>query len=143
MKDGLQFGERGRVVEHGLAQARPVDGAPGDRVRKSRPDQGHGLAPRFGDGVNRRVRIVGRNAQAPERAGRRGLAHADGAGEPEDDHCPSASSIRDLNLPSTSGATPNQRSNPGRPWCSSMPSPSTVRWPRARAAASRGVSSGA
>ena len=42
----------------------------------------------------------------------------------------------------TSGRTPNQRSNPGTAWCSSMPSPSTVRSPRARARARNGVSSG-
>src|SRR5580692_10987464 len=36
----------------------------------------------------------------------------------------------------TSGITPNQSRNAGRAWFSSMPSPLTVRLPRARAAAS-------
>lgn len=45
--------------------------------------------------------------------------------------------------PVTCGLTPNQRSKPGTPWCSSMPSPSTVRKPREAASSfSSGVMSG-
>ena len=40
------------------------------------------------------------------------------------------------------GRWPNHNSNPRTAWCSSMPSPSAVFSPRARAAASNGVSSG-
>ena len=42
----------------------------------------------------------------------------------------------------TSGMMPNQAWKAGRAWCSSMPSPFTVRLPRRRAAASSGVSRG-
>jgi Prolyl oligopeptidase family len=42
----------------------------------------------------------------------------------------------------TSGITPNQSRNAGRAWCRSMPRPLMVRLPRARAAASNGVSFG-
>ena len=42
----------------------------------------------------------------------------------------------------TSGSTPNQSRNAGRAWFNSMPRPLTVALPRARAAASSGVSLG-
>ena len=42
----------------------------------------------------------------------------------------------------TSGSTPNQASNAGLAWFSSMPRPLTVGLPRSRAAAKSGVSSG-
>ena len=65
--------------------------------------------------------------------GRRRLPHADRPGEADDQHHGplklAAISARSSGV--TAGRTPNQRSNPGTAWCSSMPSPSTVRLPRA------------
>ena len=54
----------------------------------------------------------------------------------------SVASIMARNSAVTSGNTPNQSRNAGRAWFNSMPRPLTVALPRARAAASSGVSFG-
>lgn len=54
----------------------------------------------------------------------------------------SVASTRRRNSGVTSGMTPNQCAKAGRAWFSNMPRPSTTTLPRARAAASSGVSSG-
>src|SRR5690606_4997450 len=72
---------------------------------------------------------------------RRRLAGGDGAGQPEPVH-QSVAVILARSGSVTSGRTPNQRSNPGTAWCSSMPRPTTVRRPRAAADSSSGVRSG-
>ncbi len=51
-------------------------------------------------------------------------------------------SIRLRNSAVTAGVMPNHACQAGMPWCSSMPSPVTVRLPRSRAAAINGVSRG-
>lgn len=90
------------------------------------------------------IGIEQRHAQAAQR--RRGIAfaHADRPGEAEDDHRTPASVVRTAARSSrvTRTGLPNQASKPGLPWCSSMPSPSTVRSPRRLAAARSPVSSG-
>ncbi len=58
------------------------------------------------------------------------------------DYPPWLSSTKARNAGVTVGSTPNQAANAGRPWCNSMPRPSTATSPRARAALSSGVSSG-
>src|SRR5262249_60694252 len=96
------------------------------------------------EAVHRRVGVMDRHAGFGEQAGGDRLAHADRTGEAEDEHHTLAlmsASIIARSSGVTRGVTPNQRANAGTAWCSSMPSPSTVRWPRSRAARSSAVSS--
>jgi hypothetical protein len=144
MQDPLQPAERRRIAEDLAAQRLAVDPVrPGD-TGKGRLDRRQRPAARPHQPVDRRVRIIDPAAEPTQHAGRRALAHADRSGEAEDDHRAIASSTAARSAPSTAGASggSNQAWKPGTAWCSSMPSPSTVGLPRARARPSRSVSSG-
>ena len=119
-----------------------IDRTVDDRSRKGRLDQRRRFAAI--EVVNGLVGIEDRNAMLGKKGGDRRFAHGDRAGEAEDEHqravmlCSTAARSAAV----TVGRLPNQRSKPGAAWWRSMPSPSTPRRPRARAAASNGVSSG-
>ena len=109
-------------------------------VSRALPDVRDGLKP-----VHRRIRVPDRMTQVAEHGGGGRFPHADAAGQAQPvthaRHPQARTAARRSS--STAGRMPNQRSNPGAAWCSSMPSPSTAASPRRRAAARRSVSRGA
>jgi len=143
VKDRLQPGQRRAVAKDRVAQQRPVEHAVADGAGKGARDRTQGAAASRLEPVDGRVGIEDRNARAPEKGGGGRLPHADPAGQADDPHpAPRSARTKRRNAASTTGSTPNQAAKPGRAWCSSIPSPSTTRSPRARAAASSPVSSG-
>ena len=140
--DRLQSPKRAAVAKDMVTERRPIHRATPDNPGKRLTHRRHRRAPRAQQFVDHRVGLEHRHPEAREAARRRGLSHADGAGEPEDDHRPVSPATTARNRSVTAGVTPNQAAKPGRAWCSSIPRPSAVRWPRARAAARSGVSSG-
>ena len=119
-----------RVSRRPLARAAP--GRPCRRApsrREKRPRSPAPPRPHRAGALPRRRRTPARRALAKCRRGR--LAHADRAGETDDEHheAPRCAATWARSSGVTSGRTPNQRSKPGTAWCSSMPSPSTVRFP--------------
>src|SRR5207253_10716810 len=77
--------------------------------------------------MDRRIGVEERYPEPPQRPGSGAFPHPERAGEAKDDHrgATSVVSTAARNSRVALTGTPNQASNPGRPWCSSMPSPST------------------
>ena len=113
----------------------------GDRLRREVGDGGGAGAAGGVEPVHRRVGVPDRDAGLGEEPGGGGLAHADGAGQAEAVGPAHGASTAARSASSTSGRTPNQRSKPGAPWWSSIPSPSTATRPSRRASATKGVGS--
>ena len=142
MHDGFELFQLLGRAGHLLREQRPVDLALAHGRWKRGFDRRHRLA--LIEPVHLGVGVAHRHAALAEVLGRGGLAHADRAGETDDQHHDASRCATTWARSSgvTSGLTPNQRSKPGTAWCSSMPRPSTMRLPRALAAASSVVSSG-
>ena len=145
MQDAFEPAQRLGLPKNPGAQRSSVDAAglvprPGEGLfhKADRSTSGRQQTMHLGVGVEQR------QAHAPEHCRRGALAHPDRAGQAEDDHRSVLRVVRTAERSSrvTRTGAPNQASNPGRPWCNSMPRPSTTRLPRRRAAASSGVSSG-
>ena len=143
MEDGLQPGQRLRIVEDAGAERAAVDMALTDGAGKGGLDFRHRLAARPEQPMHRGIPLMHGDAHAAQQAGGGGLAHTDRAGEADHFHGANPATTARRRSSVTSGSTPNQAAKPGTAWCSSMPSPSTGARPRPRAAASRVVSSGA
>ena len=141
--DGLEALELAGLGEQRRGELLAVDLAGGGRAGEGRLDGGHGGA--LVELVHLGIGIAHGDAERAQARRDRRLAHADRAGEADDQHqLPSMSAtIRARSSAVTCGrhAEPLARS-PGTAWCSSMPRPSTAASPRARAAASSGVTSG-
>src|SRR5262249_34260625 len=89
------------------------------------------------------VRAKGRRALLRKHLRDGRFAHADRAGEADDDHGVSPSAARRRTRAfAASGLIPNQSSKERTPWWINMPRPSTVDTPRSRAARSKPVSRG-
>ncbi len=142
MHDGFEPLEFAGLGQEGSGELLAIDLAVCGRAGKCRLDRGNGGS--LVEPVYLRIRIADGNAECAQPAGHRGLAHADGAGEADDEHQrPSMSAtIRARSSGVTSGVTPNHLAKPGTAWCSSMPRPSMAESPRSRAAATSGVTSG-
>lgn len=149
MNDPLENRKERAILQDRAAQTGTVDAAPHERAGNERRDRRDGIAARSLEPVDRGVGVEDRDLGAAEQSRDRGFTHGDAAGEP--DHAQGARvgqvagmsiAIRALTSASMSGSTPNQAVKPGLAWWSSMPSPSTVRSPRAAASASRRVCSG-
>src|SRR5690606_11425578 len=144
MDDRFEFLQRVGMVENARCEPVAVDAPIDDDAGKRGLDGGHGHAliqPMHGGiGVEHRHALSGEHFR-----GRR-FAHGGRTREAEHDHLawPFAMSASTASRSAgvTFGFTPKNFSKAGTAWCSSMPRPSTVRRPRARAAASSGVSSG-
>lgn len=150
MQDRLQAPQGGGISKHPGAELAPVDAACDDDTRKGGIDRRHCSAAAGHQAMHGRVGVVHRHAEAPQHIRRRRLAHTDRAGQAQDTgpaptstpfHFEARTNLRKAGV--TLGSMPNQLAKPGAAWCSSMPRPSTVGLPRAAAAASRAVSSGA
>ena len=114
----LEPAQRRRVAEHAPAQPPAVDAAglvahPG-KCRLDRADRG---AARAEQPMHRGIGIEQRHAEPPQHRRGGALAHADRAGEAEDDHRGAASVVSTAarNSRVTRTGAPNHASNPGRP----------------------------
>jgi len=83
MDDRLQPRHRLRLAQHGSREADPVDRAIADGVGESRRDQGNG--PAAIERMDRGIGIMDRNAARLKQSGGGRLAHADRAGQAEDE----------------------------------------------------------
>ncbi len=146
VEDALEPRQRVPIGEHPAAEPLTVDPAIPDRAGKGRRDRRHRGTPRPQQGMHLAVGIEDGHAEPRKDPPGGRLAHANGAGEPQDHHHPpapaDASSRKARNSAVTSGSMPNQAAKPGLAWYISMPNPSTTTFPRAAAAASSGVSRG-
>ena len=146
--DPLQPAHRVVIAQDGRRQLRPVYTPIRRGAGKRRLDRGDDAAAGALQAMHRRVGVEHRHRLGGKHRGNRRLAHTDRAREAEDKrardrrsgHASSAS--RSSSSRSRGGATPKNSSNASAAWPISISSPSTVSSPRARAAASRGVSSG-
>src|SRR6185312_9099435 len=84
MHDRLEALEGERIAHHALAEAHAIDHTVARRARKGRLDGGRDLARV--ELMHHRIRVVHRHAAFGKEACGRRFAHADRAGEPEDDH---------------------------------------------------------
>ncbi len=148
MDQGFEAAQALGVAEHDGAQRRAIDRAVGaERPGKGLADGGGRSAARAVERMHAGIGVVDRHAARPEHRRGGALAHADRAGEAEDERpahrwLPRSATMRARKSGVTAGMRPNHREKPGTAWCSSMPSPSTAGRSRARAAARSGVSSG-
>ena len=145
MDDRLQPAQRRAVPEHALTQHCAVHRPVPDHAGKDPGDFADRAAAPGQQSVHRGIGIVHRHAEMAEHPGGGRLAHPDGARQPDNHHDrqPGRSAATWLrSASSTTGSAPYQPAKPGRAWCSNISRPSTARQPRARAAASNGVSSG-
>src|SRR5690349_1049472 len=141
MKDAFEPLQRRRIAEDARTQLAAIDAAlPIGNAGKDRDHSRHRGAPRRQEAMDGGVAVVDGYAEPAKHRGGRALAHADRAGEAENDHSVASTARRSAGV--TSGILPNQAAKAGRAWWSNMPSPSTTTLPRRRAAASSGVSSG-
>ncbi len=111
---GLDAGEERRIVGDRRAERVAVDGAARDRAGRDVAKRAGSRTAARVDPVDGGVGVPDRNPRRREESGRRGLAHADGAGEAQQERPsrhPANTAARRAS--STSGATPNQRSKPG------------------------------
>jgi len=145
MDDPFESVQRRLVTQHRFGQHSPVDPVRAGRARKGRLDRGDQTSSAPLEPMNLRVGVINGNAQTREHCRNGRFAHADGAGQSDDDHrAAQASSCRRKSSSAPRGAgTPKKCSKATAACPTSMRSPSTVLSPRARASASRGVSSGA
>ncbi len=113
MHDGLQLLQAFGFTRHLLGEQRAVDSALAHGPGKSRRDRRHRRA--FIELMHVSVGVEHGDAAGPEMRGRRALAHAHAAGEPDDQHQPPSrlATTWALSAGVTSGRTPNQRSKPG------------------------------
>ena len=114
MKDLLDSVERVFVAENLGGDDVTVDDAFFYRLWKHFFNQQKRFTVRFQQIMNRFVSIMNGNSEPPEIAGNGRLAHADGAGQPENDHPGRPSKTWALKSSVTSGSMPNQWLNPGR-----------------------------
>jgi hypothetical protein len=145
--DGFQPGESGGIGEHQRPQLRTLDPVGAGGPGKGRLDRRQQGAARALQPVHLGIGIEHRNAGPGEHLGNGALAHADGAGEAEDERMAGLVSSRQqvpqfASPSSRGGATPKNFSNATAAWPISIASPSIVRNPAPRAACSSGVSSG-
>jgi hypothetical protein len=140
MDDLLEASERIAITEDTLTEKASVDRPFGDGAGEGSIDRAHRAAAVGEQTMHRGIGIVHGDAEAAKHLGGGALPHADRAGEAE--NLQSVASIVRRSSGVTSGSTPNQAENPGRPWWRSMPRPSIATLPRRLAAARRDVSSG-
>lgn len=116
MQDAFEPPKGGSVAEHPRAEGAPVDRPVDDRARERRRDRRHGPTATAEQAVDHGIGIMDGDAEAAKLRGRGALAHADGTGEADDDHCyvPRSTSARNSGV--TSGSTPNQAAKAGRAW---------------------------
>lgn len=141
VNDLFQLAQPFWIAEHSGAKPRPVKTVRTRRSGKGLLDRGQCRAARLLQPVHLRIGIKHMNAGFAEHRRDGRLSHADRTGEAEHDHC--ASSARSSSSCSRGGAAPKNISNASAAWPISISSPSTVSRPRARAAASSGVTNGA
>ena len=142
--DGLEPGQGLGIAGDLAGKLGAVDLAVLHRAGKGVAQQRRrGAAPGV-ERVHRRIGVLHRRAGFGEHGRRRGLAHADGAGEAEHDHDASPKAFSQSARTSTSagGAWPNIAWNEGAAWPMSMARPSATGWPRRWAAARSSVFSG-
>ena len=142
MDDGVQPLQLVRLAEHGLTQGLAVDAPLLHNAGKGRAHRVHRRAAQVIEVVHRGVGVIDRHAGLAEHRGGGRLAHADGAGQADQDHWPSAFRASARTSRSVGGDSPKKASKDGRAWPISMARPSTLGRPSAQASAKNGVTSG-
>ncbi len=139
--DTLEPAQLIAIGKHQPAQRSAIDTRRARGPRKGGLDRGEQRAAGALETVNLGIGIEDRHAQCLEHRRHRRLAHADRAGEADDDHA--TSRARNSSSCARGAATPKKSSKATAACPTSISSPSIVSRPRASAAASSTVSSGA
>ena len=105
--------QRAASSEHAAAERRAVDDPVRDGARET-PPRSSGAAARRVERVHDRIGVVDRHAEAPEHRRGRRLAHADRAGEAEDEGHAPASRCRRRSAARSAGVTVGRHPEPAR-----------------------------